>query len=67
MNVLLQPRTILPNNTFGGGQVVMRLLDRVIDQHPPIDPASSVYLGLDQSHRHVKGRPVGTDTFGADT
>jgi hypothetical protein len=53
--VQFQPRTILPNNTFGGGRVLMRPHDRGIDRHRPIDPAGSVDLGLDHSQQHVPG------------
>jgi hypothetical protein len=60
--VLFEPRTFLPNNTFGGGRVLMRPHDRGIDRHRPIDPASSVGLGLDHSQQHVPG-PVGSETM----
>jgi len=60
-SVLFAPRTILPNNTFGCGRVLMRPHDRGIDRHRPIDPASSVGLGLDHSQQHVPG-PVGSET-----
>jgi hypothetical protein len=60
--VLFEPRTILPNNTFGGGRVLMRPHDRGIDRHRPIDPASSIGLGLDHSQQHVPG-PVGSETM----
>ena len=60
--VLFEPRTILPNNTFGGGRVLMRPHDRGIDRRRPIDPASSVGLGLDHSQQHVPG-PIGSETM----
>jgi hypothetical protein len=60
--VLFEPRTILPNNTFGDGRVLMRPHDRGIDRHRPIDPASSVGLGLDHSQQHAPG-PVGSETM----
>jgi hypothetical protein len=60
--VRFEPRTILPNNTFGGGRVLLRPHDRGIDRHRPIDPASGVGLGLDHSQQHVPG-PVGSETM----
>lgn len=60
--VLFEPRTILPNNTFGGGRVLMRQHDRRIDRHRPIDPGSNVGLGLDHSLQHFPG-PVGSETM----
>ena len=60
--VLFEPRTILTNNTFGGGRVLLRPHDRGIERHRPIDPASSVSLGLDHSQQYVPG-PVGSETM----
>jgi hypothetical protein len=60
--VLVEPCPILPNNTFGSGRVLMRPHDRGIDRHRPIEPASSVGLGLDHSQQLVPG-PVGSETI----